>query len=134
MGRLSLDLGVRLEKEVVPSFRRDIKSYAFEFGWDKKIAPRLGATYDVFGNGKMKVYGSWGLFYDWVKYEMSRGTFGGDVWTTAYRSLDSLDVLSLSGTNLPGRNLWPGGGNQDHRIPSFGSDQVDPNLDPMSSS
>lgn len=135
IGRLSLDLGVRLEKEVVPSFRRDIKSFAFEFGWDKKIAPRLGATYDVFGDGKMKVYGSWGLFYDWVKYEMARGTFGGDVWTTAYRSLDSLnDVLSLSGTNLPGRNLWPGGGSKDHRIPSFGSNQVDPNLDPMSTS
>jgi hypothetical protein len=133
MGRLSLDLGVRLEKEVVPSFRRDIKQNAFEFGWGQKVAPRVGASYDIFGNGKVKVYGSWGMFYDWVKYELARGTFGGDVWTTAYRSLDTLDVLSLSGTNLPGRNLWSGGGVQDHRIPSFGSDQVDPNLKPMSS-
>ena len=81
----------------------------------------------------MKLYGSWGMYYDWVKYELVRGTFGGDVWTTAYRSLDTLDVLSLSGTNLPGRNLWPGGGVQDHRIPSFGSDQIDPNLKPFSS-
>jgi hypothetical protein len=133
LGRLSLDLGVRFEKEVVPSFRRDIKDFAFEFGWGTKIAPRLGASYDVFGNGKLKVYGSWGMFYDWVKYELARGTFGGDVWQTSYRSLDTLDVLSLSGTNLPGRNIWPGGGVQDHRIPSFGSSQVDPDLRPMHS-
>jgi hypothetical protein len=73
------------------------------------------------------------MFFDWVTYELARGTFGGDVWTTAYRSLDTLDVLGLSGTNLPGRNLWPGGGVQDHRVPSFGSDVVDPNLRPMSS-
>jgi hypothetical protein len=133
LGRLSLDLGVRLEKEVVPSFRRDIKEFAFDFGWGEKIAPRLGASYDLFGDGKVKLYGSWGLFYDWVKYELARGTFGGDVWITTYRSLDTLDVLSLSGTNLPGRNLWGSGAFQDHRIPSFGSDQVDPNLKPMSS-
>jgi hypothetical protein len=134
MGRLSLDLGVRLEKEVVPSFRRDIKPFAFEFGWGEKVAPRLGASYDLFGDGRVKLYGSWGLFYDWVKYELARGTFGGDVWQTSYRSLDTLDVLSLSGTNLPGRNIWPGGGVEDHRIPSFGSSQVDPDLRPMSSS
>jgi hypothetical protein len=133
MGRLSLDLGVRLEKERVPSFRRDIKPFAFDFGWGQKIAPRLGASYDLFGNGKLKLYGSWGMYFDWVKYELVRGTFGGDVWTTSYRSLDTLDVLSLSGTNLPGRNLWPGGGVQDHRIPSFGADQIDPNLKPFNS-
>ena len=38
------------------------------------------------------------MYFDWVKYELVRGTFGGDVWTTSYRSLDTLDVLSLSGT------------------------------------
>lgn len=133
MGRVSLDLGLRLEKEVVPSFRRDIKETAFEFGWGQKVAPRIGGSFDAFGNGKLKIYASWGMFFDWVKYELARGTFGGDVWTTAYRSLDTLDVLSLSGTNLPGRNLWPGGGVQDHRVPSFGADVVDPNLRPMSS-
>jgi hypothetical protein len=130
--RLSLDLGVRLEKEVVPSFRRDIRDKAFEFGWGEKIAPRLGASYDLFGDGRVKLYGSWGVFYDWVKYELSRGTFGGDVWHTMYRSLDTLDVLSLSGTNMPGRNLF-GAPFRDWRIPSFGEDTLDPNIKPMSS-
>ncbi|MEJ7605819.1 MAG: TonB-dependent receptor [Bryobacteraceae bacterium] len=105
LGRLSLDLGLRLEKEVVPSFRRDIKPFAFQFGGGEKIAPRLGASYDLLG-WSVKLYGSYGVFYDWVKYELARGTFGGDVWQTSYRSLDTLDVLS-GGTNLPGRNIWP---------------------------
>lgn len=133
--RLSLDVGLRLEKEVIPSFRRDIKEYAFEFGWGSKIAPRLGASYDLFGDGKVKLYGSWGRFYDWVKYELARGTFGGDVWRTYYRPLDSIDpnvVLKLGNGNLPGNNLWPTTF-QDWRIPAFGSGSVDPNIKPMSS-
>jgi hypothetical protein len=132
--RLSLTLGLRLEKEVVPSFRRDIKEYAFEFGWGEKVAPRLGASYDLLGNGKVKLYGSWGLFYDWVKYELARGTFGGDVWRTYYRTLDSKDpnyILALGNGNLPGTNPWPTT-YQDWRIPAFGKDQLDPDLKPMS--
>ena len=132
--RLSVDLGIRFEHEIVPSFRRDIKDYAFQFDWTQKIAPRVGAAYDVFGDGKLKIYGSYGLFYDWIKYELSRGTFGGDHWFEFVRSLDTLDVLNLGNGNLPGRNLFAGGAApyKDLRIPSFGSDTLDPNLKPLS--
>ncbi|HWR50952.1 MAG TPA: carboxypeptidase regulatory-like domain-containing protein, partial [Bryobacteraceae bacterium] len=71
--RLALTLGLRLENEKVPTFRRDIKEYGFEFGFGDKVAPRLGVSFDVFGDGRMKVYGSWGRYFDWVKYELSRG-------------------------------------------------------------
>jgi carboxypeptidase family protein/TonB-dependent receptor-like protein len=130
--RLSLSLGLRTEKERVPSFSRAVKDFAFEFGFGDKIAPRVGASFDVYGNGKLKIYGSWGRFFDWTKYELSRGTYGGDVWTTRYRSLDTLDVFSLSGTNTPGRNLWSSDPNsfQDHRVPGF--NDTDPDLRPMS--
>ena len=100
--RLTLNLGVRTENETIPSFRTDIKDTAFEFGYGKKIAPRLGATYDVLGDGRMKAFGSWGRYYDWVKYELARGSFGGDTWLVNYRSLDTLDVNSLSLANMPG--------------------------------
>jgi len=125
--RLSLNLGVRTERETIPSFRTDVKETAFEFGFSKKIAPRLGATYDVLGNGRLKAFGSWGRYFDWVKYELARGSFGGDTWLVNYRSLDTLDVNSLSLANMPGRDLW--GGARDRRVPNF--DTIDPDLKPM---
>lgn len=127
--RLTLSLGLRLENETVPSFRRDIRDTAFSFGYGDKIAPRLGASFDLFGDGRVKLYGSYGLYYDWVKYELSRGTFGGDFWRTYYRSLDTLDVFSISGTNLPGRNIWVSDF-RDRRVPSF--DAIAPGIKPMS--
>jgi outer membrane receptor protein involved in Fe transport len=125
--RLTLNLGVRTERETIPSFRTDVAPIAFEFGFGDKIAPRLGATYDVLGNGRLKAYGSWGRYFDWVKYELARGSFGGDTWLVNYRSLDTLDVYNLSLSNMPGRDLW--GGVRDRRVPNF--DTIDPNLKPM---
>jgi hypothetical protein len=129
---LTLNLGLRTERETVPSFRPDIRDNAFEFGWGDKLAPRLGASYDWFGDGRLKLYGSWGRYFDWTKYEVSRGAFGADIWRIHYRSLDTTDVFSLSGTNMPGRNLWSDetGSFRDRRVPNF--DSVDPDLKPMS--
>jgi hypothetical protein len=131
--KLSLTLGIRTENEKVPTFRRDIKEYGFEFGFGDKVAPRLGASYDVFGDGRLKLYGSWGRYFDWVKYELSRGTFGGDIWRVYYYTLDSPDVFNLlknaSITNLPGRNIWTSTF-RDRRVPSF--DLVAKNIKPMS--
>jgi hypothetical protein len=132
--RLSLNLGLRLESERVPSFARSVQDYAFNFGWGNKIAPRLGASFDVFGDGRLKVYGSWGRYYDWVKYELARGTFGGDYWRVRYRSLDTPNVFDLNSKNLPGRDLWNPGvpdSFRNRRVPGF--DTIDPEIKPMAS-
>ncbi|WP_321472690.1 TonB-dependent receptor [uncultured Paludibaculum sp.] len=128
--RLSLTLGLRTENEHVPSFNRAVRDDAFSFGFAQKLSPRLGMSWDVTGKGKFKVYASYGRYYDWVKYETSRGTFGGDFWTVKYRSLDTTDVFSLSGVNMPGRNIWPFGDYEDRRLASF--DAVAKDLKPMS--
>jgi hypothetical protein len=132
--RLTLNLGLRTENEKLPTFRPDIAKYAFQFGFGDKLAPRLGAAYDLHGDGKIKLSGSWGRYYDWTKYELSRGSFGGDFWHVFYRSLDSLPSdpsgLNLNINNMPGRDLWRSPtGFRDLRSTSI--QNTDPNIKPM---
>jgi hypothetical protein len=126
--RLTLNLGLRAEQEKVPSFRDGVS--AMEFGFGDKLAPRLGASYDVRGDGRVKLYGSWGRYYDWTKYELSRGSYGGDTWQVFYRGLETTDVGSLNLSNMPGADLWVVPGNfRDRRVPNF--DSTDPDIRPM---
>ncbi len=129
--RLTLNLGLRTEDEKVPTFRPEFLETAFHFTFKDKLAPRLGAAYDVWGDGRLKVFGSWGLYYDWTKYELPRGSFGAETWCIYYRGLDTLDIASLNLDNKPGRDLWVTQGScRDRRVPSFGGD-IDPELEPM---
>src|SRR5687767_7290867 len=128
--RLTLNLGLRTENEKIPTFRPDIAKYAFQFGFADKLAPRLGATYDVRGDGRMKAFASWGRYYDWTKYEIARGSFGGDVWHIYYRSLDTLDIGSLNLNSMPGQDLWGSStGFRDLRATSINN--TDPDIKPM---
>lgn len=128
--RLTVNAGMRFEKETIPSFRPDVQKYAIQFGYGDKIAPRIGASYDLFGNGKVKISGGWGRFFDWTKYDLPRGTFGGDYWHNFYRTLDTTDVFSIDFSNMPGTNLWPGEF-RDRRVPGF--QYLDQKVKPMSS-
>ena len=59
-------------------YRADNPGVEFNFG--DKIAPRVGFAYDVRGDSRWKVYGSWGVFYDLMKLTIGRVMFGGDNW------------------------------------------------------
>jgi hypothetical protein len=90
--RLTLNLGVRFDKENLPSYQEGFKGISF--GWGQKAAPRLGGSFDVLGNRKLKAYASYGWFFDIMKFELPRGSFGGDYWHDCVYALDDLSALA----------------------------------------
>ena len=132
--RLTLNAGLRLEAEEVPSFQRRFQTSALDFGWGDKLAPRVGGAYDLLGDGRVKLFASWGRYFDPVRYDVVRNVFGGETWQTHYRSLDTLNVFDLDLDNMPGRNLWNTGNPafRDRRNVAAGLRSVDPNLQPVS--
>jgi carboxypeptidase family protein/TonB-dependent receptor-like protein len=95
--RLTINAGVRTEKENVPSYTNaaGVSPNPISFDWKDKVAPRLGFAYDVAGDGKTKVYGSWGIFYDIFKLNLPRGSFGGEKWVSNYYTLDTPNFETL---------------------------------------
>jgi hypothetical protein len=137
--KLTLTLGVRTEREFVPSFsnNKNIPSKAITFNWDQKLAPRLGFAYDPSGAGRMKIYGSFGRYYDIMKYELPRGSFGGDKWKDYFYTLENPNFLAIKPSPAPNSATCQCPGTLievvDNRIPSNdpAENLIDPNLKPV---
>ena len=132
-GALTLNLGLRFEQEEMPSFS-DLPEFSgslFQWNFTDKVAPRAGFAYDILGDAKLKVFGSWGWFYDAMKLEMAQGSFGGFKWLSHYYLMDdsTLDWTRIGGPS--GQGNYPGTfiETRNWRIPSF--EDLDPDLKPM---
>ena len=140
---LTLNVGLRTERERVPNFGTTGLEYPIEFSWGEKLAPRLGITYDPFSDGRTKLYASWGKYYDVMKYELPRGAFGGDRWVDYWFTWDNPDVNANSvgsctvGSNtISERPVCPGGTlieafDQRHNAAEDPDSFIDPDLKPM---
>jgi hypothetical protein len=151
-GKLTLNAGLRTESEYIPTFNPNVPDQykkPINFGFGDKLAPRFGAVYDVFGDSSLKVFGSFGIYYDVMKLYMAEGAFGGFKWRTDYYTLDVADyrliaanglVLNTNGDTdlVTGRtgdaalSQAAGGtylGTIDWRIPSF--DTLQPDMKPV---
>jgi hypothetical protein len=144
---LTLNVGVRLDKEYLPPYNPGNPSINFGFG--AKVAPRIGGAYDLFHNGKVKLFASYGKFYDIMKYSLPRGSFGGDYWHDCAYALYTLDYTTIQPTSPGGHACGPTSApaagvansanyqfieNINWRAPAGNTTDpgVDPNMKPMS--
>ncbi len=125
----TLNYGLRTENEVAPSYADPVYGYAskaIEFGFKDKLAPRVGFAWDLKGDGRWKAYGSWGVFYDVLKMDLPRQSFGGAKWVDYYFALDTPNwpsLVDISGCPpaCPGKQLLF----RDQRFPSNEAIQAD---------
>jgi hypothetical protein len=72
---LTLNLGIRIEKEYLPA-PAGYKIKSINFNWSDKVEPRLGVAWDPTGHGKMKVFGSYGVVNDVMKLLVAQTSWG----------------------------------------------------------
>lgn len=141
---LTLNLGVRFDKEDLPPYSPG--NPAIHFGFGQKVSPRIGGAYDLLHNGKLKLFASYGKFYDIMKYSLPRGSFGGEYWHDCIYAMDFTDLSTITPTSPGSHACGPGSDpsagvnvgrfieNQNWRAPAGNPDDpgVDPNIKPGS--
>jgi hypothetical protein len=135
--KLTINFGLRAESQYIPSMTTalypDFTDKPVKFNLGQMLAPRFGLVYDVFGDSSLKIFGSFGIYYDVMKLYMAELTFGGWKRVQDYYSLNTLDyrLIAASGAFDDRTSQSAGGsyiGSLDYLPPSFG--RVDPNIKP----
>ena len=131
--RFTINAGIRAESEYLPPYTTDIPAgiskdfKPMEFDFKEKLAPRIGFIWDLRGDATLKVFGTYGLYYDVIKTYSAVHAYAGFKWKTAYYTLDTYewDKIGVDG-NYPGTLQLV----YDWRHPSF--ETTDPDMRPVS--
>jgi outer membrane receptor protein involved in Fe transport len=116
---LQLNLGVRYEQQSMTSARgvsigdsfddvnNGVYDSASEFKFDDNWAPRLGIVYDPMNNGRSKIYGFYGRFYEAIPLDINiRALNGEDYIINAYQHVPNAANPNFwfnpSGNPIPG--------------------------------
>ncbi|HEX3820980.1 MAG TPA: TonB-dependent receptor [Candidatus Sulfotelmatobacter sp.] len=109
---LTLNLGLRVEKENLPVPPGVIPAglaapQAINFSWSDKIEPRLGAAWGS-PNGKLKIYGSYGVINDVMKLLLAQTSWGAQGFNECFyplgpNSSGGFNVSDITATFVGGR-------------------------------
>jgi outer membrane receptor protein involved in Fe transport len=121
----SLNLGVRADQFESNGSGSDFTesglARSLDFGFGDMIAPRIGFTWDVAQNGRSKLYGHYGRFYESVPLDINVRAFGNEIFNFfyfLYPEDGSLPSAQNPGTHFYTYRLGVGTG-------------VDPDIEPM---
>ncbi|MPZ17929.1 MAG: TonB-dependent receptor plug domain-containing protein [Luteitalea sp.] len=73
--RLTIKPGLRYEQQ-------ELVGNLDSFKWDGNWAPRIGATYDLLGNGRSKLYANWGRFFAKIPNDLAARALSNDAAVT----------------------------------------------------
>jgi len=112
---LTLNLGIRVEKEALPVPPGVIPNgfsnpTSISFSWGDKIEPRLGAAWGS-ANGKMKIFGSYGVVNDVMKLLLAQTSWGAQGYNSCTYplgpdasggfSISDMDAVFVNGRACP---------------------------------
>jgi outer membrane receptor protein involved in Fe transport len=113
--RLTINPGVRYEQEKLAG--TIITNFALKNNW----APRIGATYDIAGDDRTKLYGSYGWYYARIPNDLAARALSADDGTSRADYFDAGLTQSIP-------NGVPAGGVTNHFVlQGVSADAIDPN-------
>jgi outer membrane receptor protein involved in Fe transport len=119
---VTLNLGVRADQfESRGNNRFNLPNRALDFGFSDTVAPRIGFTADVTRNGRSKLFGHYGKFYESVPLDINVRAFSNETYNLHY-------------FYYPSDGSLPGHANQGEWFYTYflgAGTAVDPNIEPM---
>ena len=105
--RLTLNLGIRLDQ--FASFTADGSQF---IDFDKEFGPRVGFSYDVFGDGRSKFFANYGVYYlpvaaNTAFRQGAQSYFFREFWTFSSIGANGLPVLDSQITGFGGDTACP---------------------------
>ena len=119
---LTINAGVRFDREYVPPYVEGDPS--INFGWGSKIAPRIGGAYDLLHNGKLKIFASYGKYFDILKFSLPQGSFGGNYWHDCVYTIDNPNFNLVQPTSPAGADGFRHSCPLSGQAPGVGSNPV----------
>jgi len=106
IANLSLDVGVRWSRQRLYNSAGEVHAEI-----DDEWAPRLGFVWDFLGNGKSKLFGHWGYYYESIPMDIVIRAFTSLLGARTYNfSDDPADIVPLPDEESPSRSgIGPGG-------------------------
>jgi outer membrane receptor protein involved in Fe transport len=98
----TLNLGVRADQYTSEGDRSNLPNRDLDFSFGDTVAPRIGFTWDVARNGRSKLYGHYGRFYESVPLDINVRAFGNEQFQFYYFYFPD------NGTTLPDVRTNPG--------------------------